>query len=95
MDYATLILNDLDQKSRYIAIMVNLLIHSLKQAHWEVLEDLLNAMIKNGLKLSPKKCKLFQATLTYMGNEFVIRGKSVTITTLKNHTEVIQKIPTP
>ena len=39
--------------------MDDLLIHSLKQAHWELLEDLLKAMIENGLKLSPKKCQLF------------------------------------
>ena len=30
-----------------------------------------------------------------MGNDFVIRGKSITITSLKSHTEAIQKIPTP
>ena len=30
-----------------------------------------------------------------MGNDFVIRGKSITITPLKSHTEAIQKIPTP
>ena len=48
MDYVTLILNDLDQTSRYIAIMDDLLIHSSKQAYWELLEDLLKAMIKIG-----------------------------------------------
>ena len=34
MDYITLILNDLDQKSKFIAIMDDLLIHSSKQEHW-------------------------------------------------------------
>ena len=92
MDYVTLLLNNLGQKSRYI--MDDLLIHSSKQAHWELLRDLLKSMIKQGLKLSPMKCQLFQTTLTYMGNDFVIRDKSVTITPLKSHTEVIQKIPT-
>ena len=33
MDYVTLILNDLYQNSRYIAIMNDLLIHSSKQVH--------------------------------------------------------------
>ena len=48
MDYVTLILNYLDQKSRYIAIIDDLLIHSSKQVHWELLKDLLKAMIKMG-----------------------------------------------
>ena len=87
MDYVTLILNDLDQKSRYTAIKDDLLIHRSKQAHWELLEDLLKAIIKNGLMLSPKKCQLFHTTLTYMGHDMVIRGKSITITPLR----VIQK----
>ena len=93
MDYVTLFLNDLDQKSRYIAVMNALLIHSSKQAHWKLLEDLLKAMIKKDLKLG--LCQLFQATLIYMGNDFVIRGRSNVITPLKSHTEVIQKILTP
>ena len=42
----TLILNDLDEKSRYIVILDDLLNHSSKQAHCELLEDLLKAMIK-------------------------------------------------
>ena len=33
--------------------------------------------------------------LTYMGNNFHIKGKSNTITPLKSHTEAIQEIPTP
>ena len=31
----------------------------------------------------------------YIGNDFVIRGRSITITPIKSHAEVIQKIPTP
>ena len=87
MDYVTLILNDLDQKSRYIAFMDDIFIHSSKQAHCKLLEDLLKAMIENELKLSQNKCQLFHTTLTDVGNDFVIRGKSITITPLKSHTE--------
>ena len=93
MDYVTMILNDLENKSRYIAIMDDLMIYSSKLAHLELLEDLLRAMIKNGLKLSSKKCQLSRTTFTYMGNDFSIRCKSITITPLKNHTKAIQKIP--
>ena len=72
MDYITLILNDLEQKSKFIAIMDDLLIHSSKQEHWGLVESLMKAMIKNGLKLSPKKCQFFKTNLTYMGNQFII-----------------------
>ena len=50
--------------------MDDLLTHSAKKYHWILWEDLLRAMIKNGLKLSPKKCQLFRTTLTYMGSDF-------------------------
>ena len=95
MDYITLILNDLEQKSKFIAIKDDLLIHSTKQEHWGLVESLMKAMIKNGLKLSPKKCQFFKTNLTYMGNQFIIRKKTMTITPLKGRTEAIQQIPTP
>ena len=34
--------------------MDDLLIHSTKQEHWGLVESLMKAMIKNGLKLSQK-----------------------------------------
>ena len=95
MDYITLILGELEDKSRYIAIMDDLLVHSSKAAHWRLLEQLFKAMCKNGLKLSPKKCQLFKTKLTYMGNAFVIVEKHMTITPLRSRTEALHKIPTP
>ena len=95
MDYIMLILNELEDKSKYIAIMDDLMTHSLKPAHWQLLEQLFQSMIKNGLKLSPRKCQLFQTKLVYMGNEFVIHRDSITVTPLKSRTEAIVKVPTP
>ena len=95
MDYITLILGELEDKLRYIAIMDDLLVHSFKAAHWRLLEQLFKAMCKNGLKLSPKKCQLFKTKLTYMGNEFVIVEKHMTITPLRSRTEALHKILTP
>ena len=88
MDYITLIL-------KYIAIMDDLLIHSTKVDHWKLLEQLLKSTCKNGLRLSPKKCQLFKTSLTYMGNEFTITKRTMTITPLRSRTEAINKIPTP
>ena len=95
MDYITLIMAELEQKNKYIAIMDDLLLHSTKVAHWKLLEQLFQSMCKNGLKLSPKKCQLFRTKLTYMGNEFAINKRTMTITPLRSRTEAISKIPTP
>ena len=86
---------ELEQKNKYIAIMDYLLLHSTKAAHWKLLEKLFQSMCKNGLKLSPKKCQLFRTKLTYMGNEFVINKKTITITPLRSRTEATRQIPTP
>ena len=88
MDYITLILAELEDKKRYIAIMHDLLIHSTKFAHWKLLEHLLKSVCKNGLRLSPKKCQLFKTQLTYMGNEFSINKRTMTITPLESRTEL-------
>ena len=95
MDYITLIMAELEQKNKYIAIMDDLLLHSTKAAHWKLLEQLFQSMWKNGLKLSPRKCQLFRTKLTYMGNEFIISKRTMTITPLRSRTEAISKIPTP
>ena len=95
MDYITLILNELEDKKKHIAIMDDLLIHSTKADHWKLLEQLLKSMCKNGLRLSPKKCQLFKTNLIYMGNEFTITKRTMTITPLRSRTEAINKIPTP
>ena len=95
MDYITLILSELEDNKKYIAIMDDLLIHSTKVDHWKLLEQLLKSMCKNGLRLSPKKCQLFKTNLIYMGNEFTINRRTRSITPLRSRTEAINKIPTP
>ena len=95
MDYITLIMAELEQKNKYIAIMDDLLLHSTKATHWKLLEQLFQSMCENGLKLSPKKCQLFRTKLNYMGNEFVINKRTMTMTPLRSRTEAISKIPTP
>ena len=34
-----------------------------KKSHMDKLEDLLSALLKNGLKILPKKCQLFSTNL--------------------------------
>ena len=72
-----------------------LLFTPTKLSHFEKLEDLLKALCKNGLKISPKKCQLFKTDLQYMGNKIFIRNKRVCIRPLRSRMEAIQKLKPP
>ena len=74
--YINAILSCLLSRKYCEAIMDDLLLFTPnKQAHLEKLEDLLKALCKNGLKISPKKCQLFKTELQYMGNTILIENK--------------------
>ena len=66
-----------------------------KEFHMNKLEDILSALLKNGLKISPKKCQLFKTGLQYMGNEIFIESKKVCVKPLRNRLEAIQKLEPP
>ena len=67
--YINAILSCLSSRKYCEAIMNNLLLFMPnKQMHFEKLIDLLRALCKNGLKISPKKCQLFKTELQYMGS---------------------------
>ena len=63
-----------------------------KESHINKLEDLLKALLKNRLKISPKKCQLFKTSLHYMGNEIFIDNKKVCVKPLRSRLEAIQKL---
>ena len=54
------------------------------------LEDILSALLKNGLKMLPKKCQLFKTSLQYMGNEIFIESKKVCVKPLRNRLEAFK-----
>ena len=61
--YINAILDCLQCRKHCEAVMDDLLLFTpLKRTHMAKLEDLLKALLKNGLKISPKKCQL-----QYMG----------------------------
>ena len=75
------------------AVMDDLLLFApSKKSHMDKLEDLLNALFKNGLKIFPKKYQLFRTNLQYMGNEIFIENKRVCVQPLRNRLEAIQKL---
>ena len=59
------------------------------------LEDLLKALLKNGLKVSPRKCQLFRKELQYMGNTIFIQEKRVCAKPFCSRLEAIQKLRPP
>ena len=78
--YINTILNCLESKRYCEAIMDDLLLFApSKQSHMTKLEDLLKTLLKNGLKISPRKCQLFRKELQYMGNTIFIQEKRVCI----------------
>ena len=66
-----------------------------KSSHFHKLEDLLRALRKNGLKISPKKCQLFTTELQYIGNTILIRNKRVFVQPLGSRIEAIQRLKPP
>ena len=59
------------------------------------LEGLLKVFLKNGLKISQKKCQLFRTELQYMGNIIFIKDRRVCVKALRNRSEALQKLPLP
>ena len=83
--YINAILSCLQSRKYCEAIMDDLLLFiPTKSSHFEKLEDLLKALCKNGLKISPKKCQLFKTDLQYMGNTIFIRNKRVCVRPLRS-----------
>ena len=94
--YINAILDCLQSKKYCEAIMDDLLLFTpSKEAHMSKLEDLLKALLRNGLKISPKKCQLFKTSLQYNGNEIFIENKKVCLKPLRNRLEAIQKLQPP
>ena len=94
--YINTILNCLESRKYCEAIMDDLLLFTpSKQMHMRKLEDLLKALLKNGLKISPRKCQLFKTELQYMGNTIFIQGKRVCVKPLHSQLEAIQKLEPP
>ena len=72
-----------------------LLFTTTKESHFAKLEDLLKALCKNGLKISPNKCQLFKMELQYMGNTIFIKDRRVCVKPLRSRLEVIQTLKHP
>ena len=94
--YINAILSCLSSRKYCEAIMDDLLLFTPnKQSHFEKLEDLLKALCKHGLKISPKKCQLLKTELQYRGNTIFINDKHVCVKPLRSRLEVTQRLKPP
>ena len=94
--YINAILDCLQSRKYCEAIMDDLLLFTpSKTANFTKLEDLLKALCKNGLKISPKKCQLFITELQYMGNTIFIKDRRVCARPLRSRFEAMQKLKPP
>ena len=94
--YINAILNSLSSRKYCEAIMNDLLLFTpSKEAHYYKLEELLKALCKNGLKISPKKCQLFKTELQYMGNTMFIKDRQVHVKPIRSRKKAIQQFKPP
>ena len=73
--YINAILRSIPDRSKYLAIMDDLLLHSSKQGHLKYLEDLLKAFLQSCLKIFPKKCQLLELNYNTLGTPFLLKKK--------------------
>ena len=91
--YINVNLDCLQNRKYYEAIMDDLLLFTpTKKSHIARLEDLLKALLKNGLYISPKKSQLFRKELLYMGNTIFNKDMRVCIRALRSRLEAIQEL---
>ena len=91
--YMNAILDCLQRRKYREAIMDDLLLFTpSKKSHIANLEDLLKALLKNGLKIFPKKCQLCRTELQYVGNGISLRKEEFCVKSLRSRLEAIQKL---
>ena len=70
--YVNTILDSLQSRKYCKAIMDDLLLFtSTKKSYIAKLEELLKVLLKNGLKISPKKCQLFYKSIATYGKYYI------------------------
>ena len=84
-----------DHRKNHLAIMDDCLVFSEKKTHLKHLTNLFKALIRNRLKISPRKCKLFKKSLVYMGHQVTIIDNIPHITPVKSRVEAIVKLDPP
>ena len=82
-------------RKNHLAIMDDILTHSKREDHIRHLIDLFKAIIRNGLKISPRKCKLFKKAHVFMGITIMIEDGMPKMQPLKSRINAILKVKPP
>ena len=82
-------------RKNHLAIMDDILTHSKRKDHIGHLIDLFKAIMRNGLKISPRKCKLFKKELVFMGITILVEEGMPKMRPLKTRIDAIQKVNPP
>ena len=82
-------------RKNHLATMNNILSHSKRVDHIGHLIDLFKAIMRNGLKISPRKCKLFKKELVFMGITILVEDGMPKMRPLKTRIDAIQKVKPP
>ena len=79
-----------------IAHMDDLLVFSKnKEEHMKHIETLVEALVRNGLKISPKKALLFRKKLVYMGHQLSIENNRPCVAALRSKCDAIRRLVEP
>ena len=93
--YMNTILGCLQSRKHCEAIMDDILLFTpSKKEYMAKLEYLLKALLKNGLKISPKSASYLKTELQYMGDIF-IKDRKVCVKPLRSRLETAQKLQPP
>ena len=85
-----------DCRNFCLAIMDDLLVFSKDESeHMSHVEQVLEKFSEYGLKVSPRKCKLFKDEVTYMGHTILVKDGRPCIAAMKDKTDAIRHLPVP
>ena len=84
-----------DYRKNHLAIIDDILTHSKRVDHIGHLIDLFQAIMRKGLKISPRKCKLFKKELVFMGITILLEDGMPKMRPLKSRIDAIQKVNPP
>ena len=82
-------------RKNHLAIMDDILTYSKRVDHIGHLIDLFKAIMRNGLRISPRNCKLFKKELVFMGITILVEEGMPKMRPLKSKIDAIQKVNPP
>ena len=89
------VLDEIPNRKHFLAIMDDCMIHSKREDHLNHLIALLKTLIRNRLKIYPRKFQLFHQKLTYIGQTLLIKENTPCIIYLILRVDAIQRLETP